>query len=521
MVDDYQLDDPVLIALRSARPASDRDDFSADTPRANRILASILERPDVSASEGRTDFRDVPERLVRELLRGSRRSRRRLVFAVALVAAVVSAGVAIAQTVGGFTDWLTGNPGAPASTSQQQAFDRATRSWAGFPQGTQLRLLARTRVAGATYTLYGFRSADALCLRLVITGNQSARQLACPPLSLLRASTDPALVAVADYGVGVSNIRASGLPVPVVTDSTPAALVTVGIVANGVNQVDLESSTGATATAIVSGDAFLSVQHEPAFGEHLRRVWASVANKRVAIPFALPQAPYSWTTTPPLSAHGPDRVQRVVRGGTIDWLTHHHPVGSPLPATVHDVFPRHVPLLFAREIAPDAAAPERMVVGLLKVQKPSPGILVGNQVCEAVVGGRYPGFAGGCWYATQLFSTGPTLTGAATTPVRTTGHVPFNWIVVDQGGGVQYVTVSGLASDSVARLTLFLGTGQQQHVALHDNGYIVEAPSTAYPLRLVAYDRQARVIGVATFTRHSAPPTRTPVGPSLTHPGGS
>jgi hypothetical protein len=211
-------------------------------------------------------------------------------------------------------------------------------------------------------------------------------------------------------------------------------------------------------------------------------------------------------------------VQRTLEGGTIDWLIHRQPVGVPVPKTVHDVFP-NAPLLFARELAPDPSAPERIVVGLLKTQRPSPGVLVGDQVCEAVIGGRYAslGSTSGCWYANQVFSTAPGLSGEQTTTVTTSGHVPFNWIVTNQQGSVQYVTISGLASDTVARLRLYLGTGQEEPVALNHNGYIVEAPSVDYPLRLVAYDHQGQIIGIATFPGQPAPAAHAPTEAAAPH----
>jgi hypothetical protein len=120
-----------------------------------------------------------------------------LVASTALVAAVTPAGSAIERTFTNFADWLSGEPGTPASSAQQRAFDRAIRSWNGFPQGTQLRQLVQTRNGGATFALYGFRGAGTLCLRLVVSGSESTRQVACPPLSALRATSQPALVVVA------------------------------------------------------------------------------------------------------------------------------------------------------------------------------------------------------------------------------------------------------------------------------------------------------------------------------------
>ncbi len=135
-------------------------------------------------------------------------------------------------------------------------------------------------------------------------------------------------------------------------------------------------------------------------------------------------------------------------------------------------------MIFSRQITPDPAAPERMVVSVLPAGDRYGGRLQNqHQVCAELVGGRYPG--GGCWPAGRLFST-----------------APFSWSVNQHD---QYVTIAGLASDDVARLALYLATGDRVAVPLHDNGYMVEAARAAHPLRLVAYDSQERVIGVTTF----------------------
>ena len=49
--------------------------------------------------------------------------------------------VAAAGGFGAFSNWLTGQPGTPASPAAQRAFDRATRSWQGFPRTAKLRRL--------------------------------------------------------------------------------------------------------------------------------------------------------------------------------------------------------------------------------------------------------------------------------------------------------------------------------------------------------------------------------------------
>jgi hypothetical protein len=187
---------------------------------------------------GSADWADVQRRA------GVRPPRRRLVLALVFVCAAVFVAIAIASSFGGFSGWLTGEPGKPAPPAVQQAFAKGIRSWAGFPSGTELRQLAQTKIGGATYTLYGFRGAGALCLRLEVTGSQTARDLVCPPLAQLRASPDPALVAVSDYGVGLGKAAPSTLPFPVYEPQPPAARVTFGIVADGLGRVELAHSEG-------------------------------------------------------------------------------------------------------------------------------------------------------------------------------------------------------------------------------------------------------------------------------------
>ncbi len=132
-----------------------------------------------------------------------------LVVLLGSLALLTPVGPAVARTLDGFASWLSGSPGEPAATSEQRAFARATRSWTGFPAGTELRRLAETRASGSTFTLYGFRGAGSLCLRLDVTGAEAARELSCPPLSELKAREHPALVVAADYGVGSSKPDAS------------------------------------------------------------------------------------------------------------------------------------------------------------------------------------------------------------------------------------------------------------------------------------------------------------------------
>jgi hypothetical protein len=415
-------------------------------------------------------------------------TRNRLVLVVAVLAA---AGAIVASTPVGaalghgfdtFSTWLNGAPGKPSSQAEQRAFDRATRSWAGFPQGTKLRRLVQTNTGGATFTLYGFRGAGSLCLRLVVTGNVSARTLACPPLSALRGSQQPALVVGADYGVGTTRQTSNG---PFIF-AAPKFTVTFGVVADGVHRVELTRSNGTTAHSIVNGDTFLAVDST---ASPITHAWAIAGSRRVSLSLTVSPVPFGFpqTTGPQLTAHGPAAVQRRVHGGAIRWLARREQRGTSVSPTVGVL--SHV--IFHREITPDRSAPERMVVSVRPAGNAYFGGRLRNklQVCAEVVGGRLAG-AGGCWPAGRLFST-----------------APFSLGILTQPGG-QTVTIAGLASDDVAKLTLYLATGRSVRVPLHDNGYLTSAVKADYPLRLVAYDSEGRIIGVKTL------PVERPRGPA-------
>src|SRR5207247_5570013 len=107
---------------------------------------------------GSPDWGDVVARARKARTRG---------LAVVLAATLTLFGsvAAVTAALGGFDRWLSGEPGKPASSAEQQKFEAAnSRSWAAFPKDTKLRELIRRDVGGKTSVLFGFRTGAPPCL---------------------------------------------------------------------------------------------------------------------------------------------------------------------------------------------------------------------------------------------------------------------------------------------------------------------------------------------------------------------
>jgi len=136
-------------------------------------------------------------------------------------------------------------------------------------------------------------------------------------------------------------------------------------------------------------------------------------------------------------------------------------------------------LQYARVLTPDPGGNRQVALAILDVPKgrePTWSPLHGEVLCNLGFGGGLGG--GGCSPLADYFSRGPFTYG-------TSGS-----------GGEQYTFVTGIASDDVDRMGLYLATGERVAVALTDNVFVAEVARTRFPARLVAYDRQGRVIGV-------------------------
>lgn len=427
------------------------------------------------------DWAEVLARVQTPTRRGRRRQVRPLglALAAALVGLTVAAlatplGAAIGRGLDGFSAWISGSPGTPASPQAQQAFERANaRSWAGFPPGTELRKLIETRASGSTFTLYGFRSGDALCLRLVATGAAAGKTSSCAPLQALQGAKEPALVVASDEPFGSAQVP-PGSP----GYHPLLASATFGIASDGVQQVILHGDDG-THQATVESNAFLYIDEDPKLGVRIRSAEAVAADgSTTALPLAA--APYGGNGSiapdhmgPP---QGPTGVDRHVSGSTVSWIEQRQDRGQPLdPQLLKRLTETTMTsVTFAREVQPDPANPARIVflVGTLTHSfHPDQ-----QSLCVFLLQGG--GAGGGCGALREMLS-----------------EQPFNLGISLVSGADQYAYFSGMASDEVAALKIFLANGTIENVPLKDNAFAVPVARALFPARVVAYGAQGEIIG--------------------------
>ncbi len=206
------------------------------------LILEKLNRLVPEPGTGGLDWHEVERRA------GGHRTPRGRVLAGTLVAAVIFVAVAIAQSLGGFSGWLTGEPGKPASTAEQQACSSAGSAPGPDSPGARSCSSSRRRTAGwrDPTSLDGFRGRGiSICLRLLVTGQPDRRRARVPA-----ALPAPREHRARDRRRGQLRGRAGkgSRPRPLyrfpILEFEPAALVTVGIVADGVNRVEADYSDG-------------------------------------------------------------------------------------------------------------------------------------------------------------------------------------------------------------------------------------------------------------------------------------
>jgi hypothetical protein len=143
------------------------------------------------------------------------------------------------------------------------------------------------------------------------------------------------------------------------------------------------------------------------------------------------------------------------------------------PEPVGDVHP-----LIARLIQPDPNDPLR--VALVAASPDDTMESAASRLCIFDVEGS--SMSGTCLPFHDVFEQGPFTLGL-------------------QGSGPsQYSLLSGLASDDVAAMKVFLGSGATIDVALADNVYAARVARSEFPIRLAAYDSYGSVVGVHAYS---------------------
>lgn len=419
------------------------------------------------------------------------RGRRALLIAAVVAVLVLVLGVAVAATLGGFSGWLSGKPGSPASRTEQQAFQNANaRSWAAFPRGTKLRRLIVTRADGSTFRLFGFRAGDEICLRFTVDGAKQSPRMSCiPRLQLINAKA-PAVAAMIDITAGKARSVFTGKRIGHRKQRVRISsnLVSFGITADGVSSVELRFR-GRNTPALVQNNAFLLVRpnsySDKAIGKISKIIAVDTAGERISIPLACVFCGY------PKFSHekarfGPTRIQRKPQRRTISWLYRHEPRGLSL-SEAGIPHPRrwlrgHRPVEFVRVLQPDPLNHARVIIWLWREPIWRAGKRTARtrrSLCFSAISGlRANGF--GCGGNLRNY--------------------PFAVMEQMDTGSQQSMLVSGVASDSVSRIDLFLNDGERWPVPLKDNVFVISAPRTGFPAKLVGYDSQGKVVAIQDLT---------------------
>jgi hypothetical protein len=261
----------------------------------------------------------------------------------------------------------------------------------------------------------------------------------------------------------------------------PKYLLTFGIAAAEVGRVAVESDRGATSAAVGNG-AFLHVLVPGRRGVWARSVRATTKAGRVQIvPLSVNVSGQPALRTG-LRARGPATVERRINRGTIGWVARREPRGvSARSASLR----QNCCTGFARIVYPDPEDFLGVAIGdktLRSSEIPSPpGYgLPADAICVGLV--SRGGFGSSCRDPDTMFRHGP---------------LALTWGF--SGGGQQTWIVSGIASDDVARIEVFLGNGERWRAPLRDNVTAFRIQRAKFPARVVGYDAAGRVIDVKTI----------------------
>ena len=437
-----------------------------DSLLAERLSALAVPHDD-------SNWEDVRRRALGQPLERGGRFRGRCALLIAAIAAALMLVVrfALAATLGGFSGWLSGKPGSPASHTEQQAFQRANaRSWASFPSGTKLRRLIVTRAYGSTFRLFGFRSGDEICLRLTVNGANRGAPMSCIPRLELSDAKAPVVAALVDMPAGKVRSVLTGRRIGQRRQRVRVLsnLVSFGVIADGVSNVELRISRR-NERALVENNAFLLVR--PNAYSHKSVLQISTidsAGKRIVVPFTRSDRGFDPKLMREKTRFGPTRIDRKPPRRAIAWLINHEPRGLSLhQAGIPSrwIKGRHS-VRFARVLQPDPRNHVRVVIRLAGKH---------NAICTlTITAARGRGFDCGWGLPDQPLGV----------------SVRFN------RSSEQSALVSGVVSDAISRIDLFLNDGERWSIPLKDNVFAVFVPRTDFPAKLAGYDSQGKVVAI-------------------------
>jgi hypothetical protein len=410
-------------------------------------------------------FENVPADWDDALRRGATesgtRTRAIIAIAIAVSALVVLAASPFGQAVVSDTltelgAWLDDEPGEPASSEEQRAFEADNAaSYASFPTGTRVGVLLRSDFQGEEYTLFGFRDREALCLRLTpnSTGGDRFTPAECVPQTELARLEAPIAVLVGNGVVSSTDGR--------------CATAVYGLATNRVERVTIERPLTGSTTVAVGNNAFVSISEARDCRSNAATSATAVFPSGQRSTTRIPGFPAKFFGRPePEELPGPAEVERRLTDGAVGWLER-----GEQPGQAYD-WPSQSDhtMLTSRVLHPDPAISFRLGVGFAR------------------------GDADGDWYC--LAHLWPLVKGPVS---HMCGRA--DWV---RGGiglsgawpnDTQFPLYVGLAADDVATLELYYESGGRRSIRLVDNAFAFQVPAFEH-VKLVARDHEGRVVKI-------------------------
>ena len=395
-------------------------------------------------------------------------------IAMLLTAGVVASALAEGPLTGAFhglSSWISSAPGGPAPGEEQRLLrEENARAAAPVPDDTELGLLTSKALDGVRFDLLGFRDRKSLCLRLRSSAGQGE--------PIIKASADcVSEQLLVDLSKPLAVIAAAD-PFP---RSRSGLQALYGLAADGVSAVELRSEGGSHRVP-VTNNAFLYLYR----GEGPRllhnrleyksdvpfRAVALDANDNAVGAVTIMSLKRGYPAAPsPSELPGPATGERESAPLRVAWLDRGENRGEPYEWPTGGEVPEGLPHM--RMFQPSPITSMRVLVSGPR----NLGLPNETGYCLTNV-----------WPLSLRpigFMCGSTRPSGAILLARATA-VPFD---------AQFPIYYGLVADDVASLELFLSNGARESIPIVDNVFALQA-AAADPAKLVAYDRDHRVLGV-------------------------